>query len=465
MQTKNKRHPFRNSGRILTGLFLFLTAWLLPGEGFSQEKLVLKPADLVDLAIKNSNLVKISQAQLEAARARMEQTKDKNLPNVGISGAFYVFDTPTFKPAVGLRNLLGTNSSSNSGSSSKGISASNSTLLQASASENIFGGFKNKYTLESDTYLVKAAQLKADFNQDEAVLNALSAYYNIYKLMANQYLLNQDLAEQNRRVKDFQNLEKNGLLTRNDLLKAEVGASSIKVNILDVSNALDIARYNLKIMLGLSDATALEIDTLSLFKDRVVKSREEMIQYALDNRSDLQAGNQENESYKARVLSSKSGYYPQVALSAGYLDAWIPGVLSIRNLFNASLGARYNLTSLFTTKHQVQEAKANLNSSIASNQYLADQIKMSVNQNYLNYLETLKKVDLDQDIIDQASENYKILKNKYANSLATLTDLLDGELTLLQARLNLSNAKADAQVAYFNLIKASGMKFTKETIN
>lgn len=469
MQTKRFRYFFRDMILFKNGIALFLCCFFSPFLVFSQDQMVLKPTDLVDLAVKNSQLVKLSSAQVEAARTRLAQSIDRTLPNVGISGAFFVFDQPTIKPALALRNLLGgssSNGSSGSSSNSKSIpSADNSTLLQASASENIFGGFKNKYTIESDKYLIKAAELKFQSNQDEVILNALSAYYNIYKLMATTYLLNQDLAEQNRRVKDFENLEKNGLITRNDLLKAEVGTSNIKLNILNINNALEIARYNLKIMLGISETVNFQIDTTGLFKDRTLKSREELIQYALDNRPDLQSLSQESQSYQSKVMASKSGYYPSVALSAGYVDAWIPSIISIRNVFDASIGARYSLTGIFTTKHQVQEAKANLMAAKASHDYLADQVKMSVNQNYLTYTEALQKIQLDQDIIEQAQENYKILKNKYANSLATLTDLLDAELSLLQAHLNQANAKADAQVAYYNLLKSIGIKFTTETIN
>jgi len=465
MQTKSSRYNSRDLILYKYGIVLLSFCVFSPLFVFSQEKMILKPSDLVDLAVKNSKMVKISSAQVEAAKARLAQSEDRNLPNVGVSGAFYTFDSPTVKPAIALRNLLGGNSSSGSGSSKSFPSPSNSTLLQASASENIFGGFNTKYSIQSDKYLIKAAELKFQSSQEDVVVNALGAYYNIYKLMATQYLLNQDLAEQNRRVKDFENLEKNGLLTRNDLLKAEVGASNIKLSILDVENALEIAQYNFKIMLGLPETVQIQLDTLQLFKDRTLKSKEEMIQSGLDNRSDLQALGQETESYKARVGASKSGYYPQVALTGGYVDAWIPTVISIRNVMDISIGARYSLSGIFTTKHKVQEAQANVLASQANRELLADQIRMGVNQNYLTYTEALKKVELDQDIIVQATENYKILKNKYNNSLATLTDLLDGEVSLLQARLNQANAKADAQVAYFNLMKSAGIKFTTETIN
>ncbi len=126
------------------------------------------------------------------------------------------------------------------------------------------------------------------------------------------------------------------------------------------------------------------------------------------------------------------------------------------NVLNASLSVKYSLTSLITTKHKVQEAKADVSQSIANYDQMSDNIKMSVNQNYLNYTESLQKIDLLTTTIEQAAENYRILKNKYANSLSTLTDLLDGEVALLQAQINQAAAKADAEVAYFKLLESSG---------
>ena len=48
-------------------------------------------------------------------------------------------------------------------------------------------------------------------------------------------------------------------------------------------------------------------------------------------------------------------------------------------------------------------------------------------------------------------KNYRITQNKYRNSLATTTELLDADLAQLQAKLNYVFAKADAVVIYKQL--------------
>jgi outer membrane protein TolC len=57
----------------------------------------------------------------------------------------------------------------------------------------------------------------------------------------------------------------------------------------------------------------------------------------------------------------------------------------------------------------------------------------------------------------QANEAYRVIKNKYANSLATTTELLDADVDQLQARMNYAFAKSDAVVAYSKLLQSAGV--------
>ena len=68
-----------------------------------------------------------------------------------------------------------------------------------------------------------------------------------------------------------------------------------------------------------------------------------------------------------------------------------------------------------------------------------------------------KKIEVYQKAVEQAAENYRITKNKYDNTLATTTDLLDADLAQLQTKLNLSNATIDKVVAYNKLLQTAGI--------
>ena len=58
---------------------------------------------------------------------------------------------------------------------------------------------------------------------------------------------------------------------------------------------------------------------------------------------------------------------------------------------------------------------------------------------------------------EQARENYRIVKNKFDNSLATTTELLEADVAQLQATLSYTLARADAFVAYNKLLQTAGL--------
>ena len=100
--------------------------------------------------------------------------------------------------------------------------------------------------------------------------------------------------------------------------------------------------------------------------------------------------------------------------------------------------------------------KAREKEIIVSQDLLNDSIRLQINQAYENYLSSLKKIDLSHKAIEQGEENYKITRNKYNNSLVTMTDLLEADVSLLQARINQEVARADAVVAYHMILQRTG---------
>ncbi len=86
-----------------------------------------------------------------------------------------------------------------------------------------------------------------------------------------------------------------------------------------------------------------------------------------------------------------------------------------------------------------------------------DAVQLQITQAYQNYLLSQKKTEVYQKAISQAEENYKIVKNKFNNALATATDLLDADVAQLQAKLDSAFSKADASVAYNKLLLTAGL--------
>lgn len=58
--------------------------------------------------------------------------------------------------------------------------------------------------------------------------------------------------------------------------------------------------------------------------------------------------------------------------------------------------------------------------------------------------------------IDEATENDRMQEDRYKNNVTTVTDRIDADAKLYQALTDLEIARADASVAWYNLLKVSG---------
>jgi outer membrane protein TolC len=164
------------------------------------------------------------------------------------------------------------------------------------------------------------------------------------------------------------------------------------------------------------------------------------------------------------IQTAKADYYPSLALTGGYIVADIPSFITITNAVTFGVGLSYNVSSLWKTNAHVTGAKAKLAEVQANEEELYDQVRNQVNQAYEDLLTANKKIQVSQVAIEQGIENYKIVKNKYENSLLTVTDLLDANALMLQSQISLELAKADAIVAFNTLLERAGVLATTRNI-
>jgi outer membrane protein TolC len=79
-----------------------------------------------------------------------------------------------------------------------------------------------------------------------------------------------------------------------------------------------------------------------------------------------------------------------------------------------------------------------------------------VNQAYWACQQSAQRIDVMQTGLQQAEENYRITNARFSSALALTSEFVDADAALLQARVNLTLAKADASLNYFKLAKATG---------
>jgi len=434
---------------------IFSTAFLMPLLTGAQDTSAAKSLSLqeaIDLSIKNSNQLKASQARIEQATGALQEAKDNKLPNASVSGSYLRVNSPNIN--LKTKAFEGSDSSGNSGSS-PAVNQAMYGILNVSLP--VYTGGRIRYGIESAKYLQQAVMLDAQNDKEGIILNAIKAYINLYKASVTVNVVKENLQQSLHRDSVLSRLEQTGLLARNDLLKAQLQSSNIELSVLDAENNRDIANVNMNLMLGLPEQTVITIDSSSFDKNIELKNLTDYEQLALQNRKDIQALSFRKKAATTGIAAAKAEMYPSIALTGGYVAADIPHLLTITNAVNIGVGIKYDIGSLWKTKSKIVQAQAR-EKEITANQALLDNaVRLHVNQDYENFLLSRKKIEVYERAVAQATENYRITKNKYDNNLVNTTDLLDANVSLLQSKINLAVAKADVLLAYDVLLETSGL--------
>lgn len=438
----NARSIYRSTFMVTLALLL---AFSMACDAQTGGRLSLNEA--IDLSLKNNKQLKLNQTKIISATNAVKDANARQLPEASVSGSYLRINRPNVVMKTG----------DNSGGGLQ-FDANQVAYGMATVSVPLFSGFKIQAGKESARYLAVAAKLDADRDREEVIQNTIAAYSNLYKASVAVNLVRENLKQQQQRTTDFANMEKNGLLARNDLLKAQLQQSNIEVALTQAESDLKVARVNMNIMLGLPEDSQYDVDTNFLAQVGAdTKTVAEWEQTALQRRKDAASLQAHEKAALAGIRSAKGDYFPSLALTGGYVAADIPNFLSVTNAVNVGVGLKYNLSSLWKTGSKVDDAKNELHAVKINEEMLADNIHMQVNQAYENYVVSEKKIEMYQKAIEQADENYRITKNKHDNSLATTTDLLEADVAQLQAKLNYTSAKADAVVSYNKLLETAGV--------
>jgi len=413
---------------------------------YAQQNRMLTLDEAVDLGIRNSKSLKIDAATIDEATANYVSAKNNKLPGFTISGSALALANAQ----VDLKMMSG----SGGGNTPKANSA---FYGSANVSLPLYAGGKIKYGIQSAEYLVEASKLSAENDKTAIAYNISQAYNNLFKASQTIQVLKENLKASEERDKNFLNLENNGVIARNDRLKANLQTSNIELQLLDAENNYNIANINMDLLLGLPENTVIEVDQAYISEQLQDEDVSYYLNEAFTNRKDLQALDYQKKAAELGTKAAKAENLPTIALTGGYVAADIPKILSVYNAANIGLGVQYNLANIWKKNSSLMNAEAQIKKLDATNELINDQIKLEVNRDFQNYLLAKRKIGVYEKAVDQANENFRITKNKYNNGLETITNLLDADAAQISANVNVVNAKADAALAYRKLLQTTGV--------
>lgn len=421
--------------KLLQGFMLFLSIYSISN---AQERKTMSLTDAIALVITNSNDAILANTKVAASKLEMEIIKNNQYPSFKVSGQYL--------------QLSAANVNSHLGGSGSGLEVSQLLLGQANITITIFSGFKIKNSISASENNYKSQSFSASHTKEELALKVVELFASLYKSTEMVSLLKENIKSTQQRTKDFSAMVDNGLLAKNDLLKVQLQESNVALSLATAQKYVNVINYQLVSLLHLPENTSIDIDIEAVKKD--MASNQMLTISAL--RNDLEALNFQQKASDARIKIAKADFYPSLALTGGYIALDLKNTLSVSNAMNYGVGFNYDLASIFKNGKEVKLAKIRSEEAKQAIAQLSDKIKEETQQAQENYSLSLKQSKVYALASEQATENYRIIKDKYDNSLASTNDLLEADVQQLQSKINLALSQAEIALKYYQLQFASG---------
>jgi len=255
------------------------------------------------------------------------------------------------------------------------------------------------------------------------------------------------------------------LIPKNDLLRSEVGLANSQQQLESSRAAVEKARAQLNRLLNRPMTSNVQIMDIEKTPETKM-TYDQYARQAIESRPIMQSVNLSLESLGFAEKIAKSGLYPEVSLSGGYMQDGNDLSASdndYSNSHNAWVGISATWTFWDWGKIRSQAAAVNHEAMAlkAGIEILANLIRQEVRNAGLDCEVAKKNIDTASRALDQALENWRITNVQYQQQVATSTDVLDARTFLTQADSNYYNSL----YGYLNAIAELSHVMGKDILN
>lgn len=429
-------------------LLIFVTAGYVV---FSQQQIDLTIDKAIELAVENNRSYLISKEQTNQYDYRLRQNLGF-LPNVSLEGSknldekLMVIEIPPFYPGAEPTKMK--------------LDFTLNYEFTFQIVQPIFAGGKILYSYRNAKLDLDIAREKQKNTREEVILNVKKVFFNFLVmkelLKAHEEALN--LAETN-----YKNVDENfklGMVSKYDLLRAELAVDTIKPNILKVKKFLDLSLLNLKFMTGIPAETIINV-TGELQYDRYRLELAELLQKSLDNRSEILQLEMEMKKAANLLKIAYGNFLPNISIISRFSyrsNAFNFKDNNWEDYYTISLGVSLPIFTGLKRSAQVGEIKVLKKILDLSHQELNDATRLQVQDLVMTIKEEYENIQTGLKNIEKAKEGVRIAELTYNEGLISILELNASNNDLTMAKVNFFQAVYNYNIALAQLEKISGIK-------
>jgi outer membrane protein len=321
-----------------------------------------------------------------------------------------------------------------------------------------FGGVSSLYKSAKLTEETKRLETKRTKNA--IALDFSILYFDLLQSEKLIMVAEKEIESLEAHLRIARELYENGLITRNDLLQAEVRLADARQKLLSAENTRKINGAMVNNMLARPLSTPFEaVEPLRCVVSRV--GDEEAASIAEKERPELRVVDATVRALQFEETARRSEYLPQF-LAQGQYDYAKNKYLTFEGNAGITLLMKLNLFSGESTKAEVRKLQAAQSRLRIERMRLVDEIGLELQKYHLEMANANARVAVAQGAISQAEENLRITMLKYSEGVGIATDVTDAIALRALSETNYYRALYDCYRSEAKYLYAMGKNLEEE---
>ena len=454
--------------RILAVALLLMP--LTAGSAQRADTVRLSIADALTRVLRESDEMRIGQAQLSVTDAQVTQARAAGLPALNLRGG-YTQQTKNARATIVSTGIFGQ-------------SYTYTTTL--ALTQPVFQGGRIFAGMRAANEAREASRQNLAETRARLTLNTHQAYLGAILARNLVTIQEQNAALADDRLAQVTQLEKAGRASRYDLLKARVDRANLEPALLDARNNQQLALIELKQLINLRDPASVlvltqELDTAALRTS--VSSIVAAVDRGAVTRASVRAAEATVDVRREGVRVARADFMPTISLflnngytalpsSSGFPTRW--GNTSASNCPVGSPDTRvcqnngwypdqtfgvqmtWAIFDGLRTKGSVDLASAQERVARANLDLTREQALVEMAQAKAEFTRAEAVYNALQQNAAEADESYKIAALRFERGLGTQLEVKDAQFALLNARVNAARATTDYYLAAAELARSHG---------
>ena len=401
----------------------------------------------VEIALQNKETLKASALDLKSSKQDIKSSYSGILPSLRASTTMTESRFP--------EQTVGFNQSS--GEILSDVSSITSASSNISINQNIYDGgvWWNNIRLAKNNY-----KISEQFNRQiktNIIRNVHFAYFNYLKAMQLLGVARSNLMSSQQQLALVEQKFDLGSAKKTDLLKAKVRFGQARVDLISNDASLKSAYRNLKNAMGL-------INTNDEFSISDVERPLEIIPEFETGFELIQKFNPSIKAKQYQIVAAKIGTkiakgsrMPNISISASAFGTAESISDAVSNSYgdnqrtNTSLSISLPLYSGNTISTRIQKAKLTVNKQ--ESEYLTQLEDLSVQlKDLIDQLQNFSEIiPINETVLESAEEDLKLSQVRYSQGSTTILEVLNAQVSVVQAKSSLVRSKYDAFIQQANL--------------